>query len=161
MIDEADGKHGVQSLEIGMGILRAMVDGQRAMMLKEIAAAAEMPPSKAHRYLVSLIRAGLVEQDPMTSRYDLGPFAMNIGLVALDRLDRVRLGLNAIATPIFDSNDACVATLAVVGSIQFLPERPKQADIDALTKASQQISRKLGHASPQDTLPRRRKATAA
>lgn len=97
MIDEADGKHGVQSLEIGMGILRAMVDGQRAMMLKEIAAAAEMPPSKAHRYLVSLIRAGLVEQDPMTSRYDLGPFAMNIGLVALDRLDRVRLGLNAIA----------------------------------------------------------------
>jgi len=97
MIDEADGKHGVQSLEIGMGILRAMVDGQRAMMLKEIAAAAEMPPSKAHRYLVSLIRAGLVEQDPMTSRYDLGPFAMMIGLVALDRLDRVRLGLNAIA----------------------------------------------------------------
>ncbi len=97
MIEEADGKHGVQSLEIGMSILRAMVDGQRSMMLKEIAAAAGMPASKAHRYLVSLIRAGLVEQDPMSSRYDLGPFAMNIGLVALDRLDRVRLGLNSIA----------------------------------------------------------------
>lgn len=97
MNDESDGKHGVQSLEIGMGILRAMVNGQRSMMLKEIAAAADMPASKAHRYLVSLIRAGLVEQDPMSSRYDLGAFAMNIGLVALDRLDRVRLGLNAIA----------------------------------------------------------------
>ncbi|MCG2578769.1 IclR family transcriptional regulator [Dechloromonas sp. XY25] len=97
MNDESDGKHGVQSLEIGMGILRAMVNGQRSMMLKEIAAAADMPASKAHRYLVSLIRAGLVEQDPMSSRYDLGPFAMNIGLVALDRLDRVRLGLNVIA----------------------------------------------------------------
>ena len=70
MNDEIDGKHGVQSLEIGMGLLRAMVDGQRAMMLKEIAAAANMPASKAHRYLVSLIRSGLVEQDPMTSRYD-------------------------------------------------------------------------------------------
>ncbi len=92
-----EGKHGVQSLEIGMGILRAMVKGQRAMMLKDIAAAAEMPASKAHRYLVSLIRAGLVEQDPMTSRYDLGPFALNIGLVAIDRLDRIRLGLSAIA----------------------------------------------------------------
>ncbi len=33
-----DSKHGVQSLEIGMGILRAMVSGQRAMMLKDIAA---------------------------------------------------------------------------------------------------------------------------
>ncbi|WP_434515277.1 IclR family transcriptional regulator [Dechloromonas sp. ARDL1] len=97
MNDDIDGKHGVQSLEIGMGILRAMVNGQRSMMLKEIAAAADMPASKAHRYLVSLIRAGLVEQDPMSSRYDLGPFAMNIGLVALDRLDRVRLGLAAIA----------------------------------------------------------------
>ncbi len=97
MNDEVDGKHGVQSLEIGMGILRAMVNGQRSMMLKEIAAAADMPASKAHRYLVSLIRAGLVEQDPMSSRYDLGPFALSIGLVALDRLDRVRLGLNAIA----------------------------------------------------------------
>ena len=94
---QSEGKHGVQSLEIGMGILRAMVRGQRSMMLKDIAAAADMPASKAHRYLVSLIRAGLVEQDPMTSRYDLGPFALNIGLVALDRLDRIRLGLNAIA----------------------------------------------------------------
>lgn len=97
MSDEMEGKHGVQSLEIGMGILRAMVNGHRSMMLKDIAAAADMPASKAHRYLVSLIRAGLVEQDPMTSRYDLGPFALNIGLVAIDRLDRVRLGLSAIA----------------------------------------------------------------
>jgi DNA-binding IclR family transcriptional regulator len=92
-----EGKNGVQSLEIGMGILRAMVKGQRSMMLKDIAAAADMPASKAHRYLVSLIRAGLVEQDPMSSRYDLGPFALNIGLVAIDRLDRIRLGLGAIA----------------------------------------------------------------
>lgn len=46
MNDEVDGKHGVQSLEIGMGILRAMVNGQRSMMLKEIAAGADMPASK-------------------------------------------------------------------------------------------------------------------
>ena len=46
MSEDIDGKHGVQSLEIGMGILKAMVDGQRAMMLKEIAAAADMPASR-------------------------------------------------------------------------------------------------------------------
>ena len=96
MTDELDGKQGVQSLEVGMSILRAMAAGKRAMMLKDIAAATEMPPSKVHRYLVSLIRSGLVEQDPMTSRYDLGAFALNLGLVALDRIDRIRLGLNAI-----------------------------------------------------------------
>lgn len=97
MSDELDGKHGVQSLEVGMSILRAMVAGKRSMMLKDIAQAADMPSSKAHRYLVSLIRSGLVEQDRLTSRYDLGPFALNLGLVALDRVDRIRLGLAAIS----------------------------------------------------------------
>ena len=80
MSDEKESKHGVQSLEVGAGVLRAVVNGHRAMMLKEIAAAADIPPSKAHRYLVSLIRSGLIEQDPATSRYSLGPFALNIGL---------------------------------------------------------------------------------
>jgi len=96
-VRDIDGKNGVQSLEIGMAILRAISGGHRAMMLKDIAAAADMPPSKVHRYIVSLVRSGLVEQDPMTSRYDLGPFALSLGLVAVDRLDRVKLGLSAIA----------------------------------------------------------------
>jgi DNA-binding IclR family transcriptional regulator len=94
---DGDGKNGVQSLEIGMAILRAISGGHRAMMLKDIAAAADMPASKVHRYIVSLVRSGLVEQDPMSSRYDLGPFALSLGLVAVDRLDRVKLGLSAIA----------------------------------------------------------------
>lgn len=96
MSEELDGKHGVQSLEIGMQILRALVDGRRSMMLKEIATATGMTPSKVHRYLVSLIRTGLVEQDSMSLRYDLGPFALNAGLVALNRLDRVRQGMTVI-----------------------------------------------------------------
>ncbi len=70
------------------------------------------------------------------------------------------IGLNALAAPIFDSRDACVASLAIVGSIQFLPERPKQSDIDAVIKASQQVSRKLGHAGPREGSAARRKATA-
>lgn len=94
---ENDGKNGVQSLEIGVSILRAISGGHRAMMLKDIAAAADMSASKAHRYIVSLVRSGLVEQDPMTGRYDLGSFALSLGLVAVDRLDRVQQGLLAIA----------------------------------------------------------------
>lgn len=92
----ADARGGVQSLEIGVRILRAIGDGHRAMMLKDIASAADMPASKAHRYVVSLVRSGLVEQDPATARYDLGPLALRLGLVAVDRLDRIRLGLEAI-----------------------------------------------------------------
>jgi DNA-binding IclR family transcriptional regulator len=104
-----------------------MVNGQRSMMLKEIAAAADMPASKAHRYLVSLIRAGLVEQDPMSSRYDLGPFALNIGLVALDRLDRVRLGLNAIAEMRDEINQTtALAVWGDKGPVVVRWERPRR-----------------------------------
>src|SRR5215468_5077662 len=63
--------------------------------------------------------------------------------------EETMLGLNAVAAPIFDGHDACIAALAIVGSIQFLPEKPKPSDIDALIRASQQISRKLGHGQLQ------------
>jgi len=55
------------------------------------------------------------------------------------------LGINAVAAPIFDAQDACIAALGIVGSIQFLPKKPNPEDITALTEATQQISRKLGH----------------
>lgn len=149
MSEETDGKHGVQSLEVGMGILRAMVRGQRSMMLKDIAAAADMPASKAHRYLVSLIRAGLVEQDPATSRYDLGPFALNIGLVAIDRLDRIRLGLTAIAALRDEINETtALAVWSDHGPVIVRWERPRRpitvnvvtgTALDLLTSASGRV----------------------
>ena len=97
MDDEVKSSHGVQSLEIGIGVLKVLVESGSAMMLKEIAAAADMPASKAHRYLVSLVRSGLVQQDSENSKYDLGPLAIPLGLAAVDRLDRVKLGLNCIS----------------------------------------------------------------
>ena len=50
-----------------------------------------MPAAKAHRYLVSFMRMGLVEQNSYTGRYDLGGFALELGLASLARLDPVRL----------------------------------------------------------------------
>ena len=60
------------------------------------------------------------------------------------------LGLNAVAAPIFDAHDACIAALAIVGSIQFLPEKPRQSDVAQLIEAARQISRKLGHGRSAD-----------
>ncbi|MCL2658164.1 MAG: IclR family transcriptional regulator [Betaproteobacteria bacterium] len=125
MHEELEGKHGVQSMEVGIGLLKAMADGGSAMMLKDIAAAAGMPPSKAHRYLVSLIRSGLVEQDPHSSRYALGPFALNLGLVALDRIDRIRLGLSAITHLRDEINETtALAVWSLNGPVVVRWERP-------------------------------------
>ena len=82
---------GIQSVETGGALLTALVASGAPMMLKDVAAAAGMPAAKAHRYLVSFIRVGLVEQDGTAGRYELGPLALQMGLAALGRLDAVRL----------------------------------------------------------------------
>ncbi|MGI9135141.1 MAG: IclR family transcriptional regulator [Rhodoferax sp.] len=127
MTDEKEGQHGVQSLEMGAGVLRALVNGQPSMMLKDIAAAAGIPASKAHRYLVSLIRTGLVEQEPTNSRYRLGPFALSIGLVAIDRIDRVRQGMAAISELRDQLNETtAVAVWGDHGPVVVRWERPQR-----------------------------------
>lgn len=82
-------QQGIQSVEVAGRLLRALIDEDQAMMLRDLAKAAGMPPAKAHRYLVSLGRLGLVEQDVGTGRYDLANFALQLGLARLGRIDAV------------------------------------------------------------------------
>ena len=90
-------RQGIQSVETGVGLLRALAAANEPVSLKALSAAAGMAPAKAHRYLVSFIRTGLVEQEPASSRYDLGAIALQIGLAALARLDPMRIALPALA----------------------------------------------------------------
>lgn len=71
-------QQGIKSLEIGLAIFRALVDARRTVALTELAALAALHPSTVHRYCVSLIRGGLVEQDER-GKYGLGPYAYNLG----------------------------------------------------------------------------------
>lgn len=75
-----------------MRLLQALADAPAALSLKDVASAAAMPASKAHRYLVSFGRGGLVIQDDATGRYDLGPLALTIGLAALGRINAAKVG---------------------------------------------------------------------
>ena len=93
-------KQGIQSIEVGTRLLRVLAANGRPMMLRDLAKGAGMPAAKAHRYLVSFMRTGLVEQDGNSGRYDLGGFSLELGLASLSRLDVVRL-----ATPVLD--DLC------------------------------------------------------
>jgi DNA-binding IclR family transcriptional regulator len=81
---------GIQSIEVGGRLLRALADHGRALSLKELAQAADMAPGKAHPYLVSFGKLGLIDQDS-TGRYGLGPLAMELGLISLQQYDPIRL----------------------------------------------------------------------
>ena len=88
---------GIQSVEVGFGLLQVLGDAAGPLMLRDLARAANMSAAKAHRYLVSFQRLQLVVQDASSTRYDLGPAALKLGLASLSRLDAVKLARERIA----------------------------------------------------------------
>lgn len=91
------GSRGIQSVEVGGQLLRALAHHGRPMALKDLARDAGMAPAKAHPYLVSFGHLGLIERDAASGRYALGPLAMQMGLISLQQLDPV-----ALATALID-----------------------------------------------------------
>jgi DNA-binding IclR family transcriptional regulator len=87
---------GIQSIENGTPVLRALVQAKGPMSLTAIATATGMAPGKAHKYLASYIRAGLVTQNESGGRYDLGPFALELGVAAMRRIDVMEIGQAAM-----------------------------------------------------------------
>jgi DNA-binding IclR family transcriptional regulator len=90
-------RSGIQSIEVGFRLLEVLTNEPRAMMLRDLAQRAGMSPAKAHRYLVSFMRLGMVAQDPLSGRYELGGFALQLGLARLARVDGVKLARIALA----------------------------------------------------------------
>ncbi len=92
-----DGRRSIQSIEVGCTLLTALVEAATPLSLRDLAQAAGMTSAKAHPYLVSFIRVGLVQQDGVTGHYELGAFALQMGLVSLQRLDPVRAAMPELA----------------------------------------------------------------
>ena len=105
---------GIQSVEVGFSLLQVLGASPGALMLRDLAAAAGMSAAKAHRYLVSFQRLELVTQDPGSTRYDLGPAALKLGLASLSRLDSVKLARQRLA-PLMEQIGQTLA-LAVWGN---------------------------------------------
>ena len=106
-------RRGVQSIEVGARLLEALAAHPGPMHLRDLAAAAGMPASKAHRYLTSLISVGLAEQDSASGRYDLGAMSLRIGLAVLSRRDAIRRATQVLTE--FSVTEDATAALAVWG----------------------------------------------
>lgn len=105
---------GIQSIEVGGELLRALARSGEPMMLRDLAREAGMAPAKAHPYLVSFSRIGLIEQDQITGRYEIGALALELGLISLRRLSAVRIATPQIAALANEINHA--VSLAVWGT---------------------------------------------
>ena len=82
---------------MGGQLLLALAHHGRPLPLKDLAREAGMVPAKAHPYLVSFQKVGLVTQETGSGHYGLGPLALQMGLIGLQQYDPLRL-----ATPLIE-----------------------------------------------------------
>jgi DNA-binding IclR family transcriptional regulator len=105
---------GIQSVEVGGQLLKALARSGRRMALKDLARDADMTPAKAHPYLVSFGKLGLIEQDPVSGHYGLGQLAVQLGLISLQQVDPVRLAMAEL--PALALQMGCTASITVWGA---------------------------------------------
>lgn len=86
---EARQQRGIQSLDSTGELLGALVAAGRPLSLRDLAAAAGMPPAKAFAHLVSLQKIGLLSRDA-AGCFEAGPLALELGLIGLQRLSPTR-----------------------------------------------------------------------
>jgi DNA-binding IclR family transcriptional regulator len=79
----------IGAIEVGFKLVRVLEAADGPLALKDLSERAGMPPSKAYAYVASFVHEGLLEQDPVTGRYGLGPFAVAIGVSALRQSDLI------------------------------------------------------------------------
>jgi DNA-binding IclR family transcriptional regulator len=82
-------QRGIQSLDSTGELLAALVAAARPLTLRDLAAAAGMPPAKAFPHLVSLLKIGLLNRDA-AGCFEAGPLALELGLIGLQRLSPTR-----------------------------------------------------------------------
>jgi DNA-binding IclR family transcriptional regulator len=58
--------------------------------------------------------------------------------------NQVVMGVNTIAAPVFDHKNTLVGSIAIVGSTQFIPERPKESLVAEVLTTARRISHALG-----------------
>lgn len=108
--ESSKSQRAVQSVEVGGRLLLALAASPEPMLLKELAAKAGLPSSRAHPYLVSFGRLGFVRQDDQAGgRYALGPAALQMGLTALHQLEPIE-----VVRPIADALAAETAQAVAV-----------------------------------------------
>lgn len=92
----------VQSVNISWNLLKVLAASTAPMSLKQLSQGSGLSPSQTYLYLTSLQMVGAAKQDGETGRYDLGSYALELGLAAIRRAD-----ILPIARPIMsDLRDA-------------------------------------------------------
>ncbi|MEM8552644.1 MAG: IclR family transcriptional regulator [Pseudomonadota bacterium] len=101
---------GVQSVETGVKLLKALAETGGATSLTELSTRVGMAPAKVHRYLASFVQTGMVEHR-RAGRYDLGRLAAEVGMAAISRVDVVNRAADRLPFLVEQTNAAAMLTV--------------------------------------------------
>lgn len=96
---------GAQAVRRALDVLHCFHDNGPDLSASDLARRLELPVSTAHRLARTLLGAGFLEQDALTSRYRLGPAVTELG-----RLSYHRRGLHLAAPELADLAERTGAT---------------------------------------------------
>ena len=135
--DVSENRRGIQSVEVGIPLLKALQTASTSLTLTALSESACMPVSQAHRYLASYVRAGLVRQDPRSREYQLGPTALSLGLAVLSQLNLISLaGEAAGAVAESTGHTTLVSVWSERGAVIVRSLRGQQPVVTSLTLGS-------------------------
>ena len=103
-------RKGVQSVEIGLELFKALIMIGEAVSLSDLARTAGMHRAKAHRYLASLIRTGFASQNE-GGLYEIGPFALQFAATHFSRLNPLQLAMPVAEQLAKDSGETCLIAM--------------------------------------------------
>ncbi|SIS02024.1 transcriptional regulator, IclR family [Peribacillus simplex] len=85
MLEEETKSQGIQSIEVGMQILKKIAEAGKPLSITDIAILCNTSKSKLHRYLTSFVRTGMLEKN-QDGKYILGTEIIRLGLKASQKL---------------------------------------------------------------------------
>jgi IclR family transcriptional regulator, acetate operon repressor len=103
----------MQSVERISSILLAFTSDEQELGVTEIARRLDLPKSAVYRFLDSLVETGLVTRDQTSSRYRLGPKAIELGLAAIGARDLQTMALPIMQDLVKQTSETATLSLAV------------------------------------------------
>jgi IclR family transcriptional regulator, pca regulon regulatory protein len=101
-----------QSIERGLAVLVCFTPKRPALGIAEIAEELGMSRSTTHRYVITLVALGYLEQSSRSRKYRLGAKVTDLGLAALNTI-----GLRELAAPYLEElrhRSACATSMSVL-----------------------------------------------
>ena len=127
-------QQGINSVEVGMDIVKVLSQQGAPMSLGDIATSTGMQPAKAHRYLVSLIRSGMVQRFEHSGGYELGPFALEFSLAFMAKLESLRIDPSVLRSLAMEVGESVFVAVWSAGGPMVVDWQPSNQPIAASTK---------------------------